>query len=509
MLLANTQQIRLADAIQIEEYQYPGILLMEKAGMLAAERICEEYGIHQPFLCLIGPGNNGGDVWVIARELHLKGYNVLGLCSHPRDRYKGDAQVMFQVAEKVGVKWQVYEREEVDEWIENQAISPILIDGLLGTGVQQEVRGLIKDMLSFFREKALPTIAIDLPSGLNAHSGRIQNEVLPAEKTYTFQLPKVCHQVTPASIACGKVEVLDIGIFPQVIDKLGIRRETLDNAWFKENFQRRRSDSHKGSMGHSLLIGGSKAMGGALVLSALGAKHSGVGLCTCMSVEVNRQLVLSQIPEVMFAGVGEDEDLGPEHLEQILPFLEKKKAVCIGPGMGDVKATADLLKLLLPHIKVPLVLDAGALSALAAYQELWALLPEHTVLTPHPGEMRGLMPGEDVINERLEVTEKLSTEKKCTVVLKGQGSIIAGGEKTYINTTGNAGMASGGTGDVLTGMIGSFLAQGYEAEKAAALACFLHGAAGDFVAKEDHENGLLASILSKSIGPTILSLLEN
>ena len=416
---------------------------------------------------------------------------------------------MFQVAEKVGMKWQEFDAETVNYWIANQAKPPILIDGLLGTGVKQEVRGVIKDMLTFFSRKALPTIAIDLPSGLNADSGRIQNEVLPAEKTYTFQLPKVCHQVTPASLACGEVVVLDIGIFPQVVERLGIKREILDKDWFRENFQKRKSDSHKGSMGHVLLIGGSKAMGGALLLSALGAKHSGVGLSTCVSIDINRQLVLSQIPEAMFAGVGGDEDLEPTHLEKILPFLEKKKAVCIGPGMGNVKATADLLHLLLPHIKIPLVLDAGALSALAVYPELWDLLPEHTVLTPHPGEMRRLMPGEDVIYQRLEVAEKLASEKECIVVLKGQGTIIAGAEKTYVNTTGNAGMASGGTGDVLTGIIGSFLAQGYEAEKAATLACYLHGAAGDFVAKQDHENGLLASSLAKSIGPTILSLLKN
>ncbi|MEM7511002.1 MAG: NAD(P)H-hydrate epimerase, partial [Bacteroidota bacterium] len=270
MLLANTQQIRLADAIQIEQFQYPGILLMEKAGTLVAERICGEYTTHQPFLCLIGPGNNGGDAWVIARELHLKGYTVLGLCSHPWDRYKGDAQIMFQVAEQVGVHWEPFGAEEATKWIEKQAISPVLIDGLLGTGVQQEVRGVIKDMLAFFRGKALPSIAIDLPSGLNADSGRMQNGVLPAEKTFTFQLPKVCHQVTPASIECGEVVVLDIGIFPQVVEKLGIKRETLDKAWFRENFLIRESDSHKGSMGHVLLIGGSKAMGGALLLSALG-----------------------------------------------------------------------------------------------------------------------------------------------------------------------------------------------------------------------------------------------
>ncbi|MEL6194213.1 MAG: NAD(P)H-hydrate dehydratase [Bacteroidota bacterium] len=509
MLLANTQQIRLADAIQIEQFLYPGILLMEKAGTLVAEKICEEYPLQQPFLCLIGPGNNGGDAWVIARELHLKGYQVLGLCSHSRDRYKGDAQIMFQVAEKVGVNWQEFDAETANQWIANQAKPPILIDGLLGTGVQQEVRGVIKEMLSFFKEKELSALGIDLPSGMNADSGKVLNEVIPAEKTFTFQLPKVCHQVTPASLECGEVEVLDIGIFPQVVEELDIRRETLDKDWFRENFQKRKSDSHKGSMGHVLLIGGSKAMGGALLLSALGAKHSGVGLCTCMSVEVNRQLVLSQIPEVMFRGVGEEENLGPDHLEQILPFLEKKKAVCIGPGMGDVQATANLLRLLLPHLKIPLVLDAGALSALAVYPELWDLLPEQTVLTPHPGEMRALMPEEDVINERLEVAEKLAGEKKCVVVLKGQGSIIAGEKKTYVNTTGNAGMASGGTGDVLTGMIGSFLAQGYEAEKAATLACYLHGASGDFVAKKYHENGLLASKLAKSIGPAILNLLES
>ncbi|MEM6764037.1 MAG: NAD(P)H-hydrate dehydratase [Bacteroidota bacterium] len=508
MLLANTSQIRQADQLQIEAYQYPGILLMETAGRLTAERICERFPSHQPFILLIGPGNNGGDAWVIARILHLKGYAIHLICSHTPERYTGDAHIMYQIAETLNIPWKQFDAGEVEEALAGFQVPPVLIDGLLGTGVQSALRGRIKEVISFFREKDLTTLAIDLPSGINADSGCVLNEVLPAETTYTFQLPKVCHTVTPAALTCGRVEVLDIGIFPEVIQQLGIQREWLDAKWFRENIQQPRSDSHKGSMGHVLLVGGSKAYGGAISLSAMGAMHAGVGLCTCASVEVNRSMLLSHCPEAMFLGLGEEQNIGKQHISLLEPVLKKKKAICIGPGMGEIPKTAAFLADFLPLVAVPVVLDAGALSAMATNPHLWEVLPNQTIVTPHPGEMRQLMSEADVIHKRLECAEKLAREKGCVVVLKGQGTIIAGPERTYVNATGNHGMASGGTGDVLTGIIGSFLAQGYPAETAAALGAYIHGKAGDLLAEKVHQHGVLASSLAQQIGPAIQSLMQ-
>ena len=482
MRLANTTQIREADRLQIEERQVPGILLMEQAGQQAALVISQQFPDQQSFLILAGPGNNGGDGLVIARYLYLAGKDVQVLLSHPPERYLGDALLNYHIIGELPIPLLLWSEEDIAEIVDSFSTPPLLIDALLGTGIQESLRDPILSILNQLRPLNLPVVAIDLPSGLSADTGELINPPLPTHTTLTFQLPKICHAVSPAAQACGKVVVLDIGIWPEVIDQLGIQREWLTKGWLAQQVIPRPLDGHKGSFGHALLIGGSRDMSGAIALSGMAAVRGGAGLVSVFTPMSCRQTVLQHVPEAMCLGMGDQmrSFLQAKDLPQLEEALVGKRVVAIGPGIGTREETADLIEGLLPRIQVPLVLDADALNLLSERPEWWNMLPESTILTPHPGEMRRLMDFPTLTQRRLEAAERLAQDRNVIVVLKGAATIIALPDgRSFVNSTGNPGMASGGTGDVLTGFLAALLAQGYELGIAAAMAVFLHGQAGD------------------------------
>jgi len=479
MLLANTAQIRKADQIQIFEKKLPGIILMEEAGSLSAKAIQRHYPDQKSFLIAAGPGNNGGDGLVIARYLHLTGREVQVLLSHPIERYEGDAKINYQVLAELPVPLILYGEEPLEVIVNSFMERPLLIDALLGTGIQSELRepaSLIIRELSTF---SLRTIAIDLPSGLGAHTGELINMPLKADLTLTFQLPKICHAVMPAAASCGKIEVLDIGIWPEVITALDIQRRLLDPDFLKAYVKDRQTEGHKGSFGHVLAVGGSENMAGAISMTAYAGMRAGAGLFSVLCPEEVKQTVLNHSPEVM-CRAGEGKRLTSLSLPLFDEMLKEKKAVVMGPGMDTQKESLEFFKEALPMIQVPLVLDADALNLLAANPELWAFLPESTILTPHPGEMKRLSGLENVNDRRLETAERMAQDREVIVVLKGSDTLIALPDgRTFVNPTGNPGMGTGGSGDVLTGIIGALLAQGYEPWMAACLGVFAHGQAGD------------------------------
>ncbi|RMG69110.1 MAG: NAD(P)H-hydrate epimerase, partial [Bacteroidetes bacterium] len=424
MLLAQTAQIREADRIQIEDRNLPGILLMEQAGRLSAEAIRARYPERRSALILAGPGNNGGDGLVIARYLLLAGWEVQVLLSHDPARYAGDALINYRIIAELPVPLLRYEEEDLDEVLASFRQPPVLVDALLGTGIRSELRGPVAEILAALRGTPLPVVAIDLPSGLSADTGEAINEVLPADFTLTFQLPKVCHHVTPAALACGEVVVLDIGIWPEVIVQLGIRREVLDLACGRAWYRPRRRDGHKGSYGHALLVGGSRPMAGAMVLSSEAALAGGAGLVTVLAPGSVRLPLLAQAPELMCRAFGDEACVRLDEAAVGLfdEALRGKAAVAIGPGLGTHPDTGAFLESILPRVQVPLVLDADALNLLAEHPHWWATLPEATILTPHPGEMKRLTGLANVNTRRLEAAERLATDRNAIVILKGAGT---------------------------------------------------------------------------------------
>ncbi len=510
MLIANATQIRDADQIQIHDMEYPGIILMEQAGKLAAEKLLELYPQQVDFIVLAGPGNNGGDGLVIARYLHLKGKHVQVYFSHDADRFQGDAEIQFRIMRHLPIAWGIWEAQH-SERILDDSHPPVVIDALLGTGIDAQLRDPIASMISYWRQKSFPIVAVDLPSGLNANTGQMINSVLQADHTLTFQLPKICHYITPAASECGSIHVLDIGIWPSVIHRLGISRSLLDEEFVRNHYRKRELDGHKGTYGHVLVIGGSAYMSGAIAMTGYSALKAGAGLVSILCPHLCREAVYALVPEAMCRSVGSSDTthVTLEHVEITKELLKGKSAVIIGPGMGTHPETLSFLEHILPDIDIPVILDADAINLLSQTEAFETYLTPQTILTPHPGELRRLIE-EPVSEKRLEFTESFVQDNPCILLLKGAGTIVALPDgKTYINTSGNPGMATGGSGDILSGILGALISQGYEPDIAVPLGVYLHGKAGDAIANEQGMEGLVATDIARVFSKVWKEIVES
>ncbi|MEM7037527.1 MAG: NAD(P)H-hydrate epimerase, partial [Bacteroidota bacterium] len=407
MLLSDATQIRMADQIMIEEHAFAGILLMETAGRKSTEFILQHFPNQNLYLVLAGPGNNGGDGLVIARYLKLAGKNVRILMSHPAEKYKGDAKINFDALKGANVPMGEWGKVEIPE-IKPGDAAVLLIDALLGTGVKSEVRGTIADMLTHFRPLDLPCIAIDLPSGHFADTGAAPPQSgLRAQHTLTFQLPKIAHYVYPAAESCGEVHAVDIGIWPQVVRALGIRRHLLDQATCAAFLAARPTEGHKGTFGHVLSIGGSARYAGAIALTGHAALHIGAGLSSVFAPEATRTALFETGPEVMLAATS-DSSLQPQDVAACRAFMDERgiQTLAIGPGMESGPEQASFLRALLLGMRAPAVFDADALNLIAQHPKFLDLLPNGSILTPHPGEMGRLAPeGPYCKTHRLEAAE--------------------------------------------------------------------------------------------------------
>lgn len=500
MLLANAEQIRSTDQTMIESLDFPGLLLMETAGRKTAEFIFREYPSNKEFLVLAGPGNNGGDGFVIARYLHLVGHTVSLLLSQYPEKYQGDALSNLQALKGSKVPMAIW--PEQPPFTETS----VLVDALLGTGIQSELRGSVAEIIAAFRSHPGEVVAVDLPSGLDANTGFVLNQPLSAAHTLTFQLPKLCHAVSPASNFCGVTTVVDLGMWPQVVADLNLNRHWIDGVLARPALQNRPQDGHKGTFGHAALVGGSRPYVGAVALSAHAALHVGAGLSTAFAPEISREAVLGLGPEVMLQGQSGD-CLHAELAASAIELL-KGKAVGIGPGMGQANETASFLEAVLKAAEQPMVLDADAINMIAAQPQLMDLVPKGSIFTPHPGEMRRLSGNPEVTERRLEVAEAWARKTEMVLVLKGAGTIVCDGDQTWVNSTGNSGMGTAGSGDVLTGVIVGLLAQGYPPSTAAWLGVFIHGLAGDCAALTESQPGVTATSILSNLGPAIQLTLE-
>jgi NAD(P)H-hydrate epimerase len=501
MYIATSSQIRKADQLMIEEYQFPGLLLMETAGRKCAEFILEQYPNQSHCFILAGPGNNGGDGFVIARYLHQAGKNVEILLSHPPDKYQGDALINYNALQGADLPIVIW-GQATPQLTEGT----LIIDALLGTGIKDAPRGPIADIIREYSDLGLPSVAIDLPSGLNADTGLVYKGFQPISATYTltFQCPKICHFVTPASNFCGKVVTVEIGIWPEVMEELEITRFVLDGNLASSFWQSPPKDTHKGRQGHSLLLGGTRQFAGAIALSSHAVLRSGGGLSTAVTVEAARMAIYAVGPEVMVKAFPGD-SLSEAKAEEVVDFVKNLRpdALGIGPGMG--KEAANLMSALLKQFaETPMVLDADALNLLADHPQMWDLIPENAILTPHPGEFARLAGEEYSDADRINAAEKFAREKNVILVLKGAQTVIASPDgQTFVNASGNPGMATAGSGDVLTGTITSLLSRGYAPFFAAALGVYLHGLAGDLCAEESGEAGVTAGGIMNHLGKAI------
>ncbi len=500
MLLAQSQQIREADRIMIHERSYPGLLLMEHAARASTDRLLTLFSEKNSFWILAGPGNNGGDGLAMARMLHLAGRHVHVWLAQDPALYTGDAAIQRDILQHLPVPTQPWTLAEAKAALDSLPEVPVWVDALLGTGVTPPVRGAVAKILRDIADMPGPRVAIDLPSGLNADSGEVVGDSFPADHTLTFQLAKVCHYVYPAAGRCGQVAVLDIGIWPEVIAQLGIRRQVTDLAWVKSHWKTPDRDAHKGTQGHVLVVGGSAQYRGAMALTAAAALRAGAGLVSLAVPEEVIPVVLQHVPEAMCLPGISAGNFKEQDAEAVWAALQGKQVLVIGPGMGQGEEQMAFLLKLLPRVEVPVLIDADALNLLAQVPDWPALRKSEWLITPHPGEMARLTGSREVLGRRLETAETFAKTWGVTILLKGAYSLIAAPDgRTWVNPTGNPGMATGGSGDVLSGIAGGLLAQGYDPTTAAVLAAWYHGQAGDAVAAVYGEAGVTAGRMVEAI----------
>jgi len=514
MYILNKEQMQEADRITISEYGVPSIVLMENAALSVLKIIEEKFPDISRVAVLCGKGNNGGDGLALARHLFNKGYDTkIYLFAKPKD-LKGDPKINFLICQKMGIEIKSVPSEKQFYEIFPQLFDyPLIVDGLFGTGIDKPLEGFWANVVEAINSLKSIILSIDIPSGLSSSTGEVLGPAIKADVTATFGAYKIAHIFPPASNYCGKVHLFEIGIPRELISN--ISKLILSNKNVLRNFiPYRKMESHKGNFGHLVVVAGSKEKPGALSMSALGALRCGVGLLTCASVESALSVLHSHSYEAMGLILDQTPDgtIALSSLPKILNFLEDKDALVLGPGLSLNEETQEFIRRLVLNTSIPVVIDADGLNAFSKNLKLLKARKGDKILTPHPGELSRLLdvPLEDIKKDRIKYAKETVKESGSIVVLKGFLTLTANpNEVIWVNPTGNPGMATGGMGDILSGMIGAFLAQKIEAFKSAPLAVFLHGLAGDLAAKTKTEEGLIPRDLIEKIPDSFLEIFKN
>jgi NAD(P)H-hydrate epimerase len=500
MIVVTAEEMREMDRLTIQEYGVPSLTLMERAGDAVSAAITEKFAApaKKGVLIVAGKGNNGGDGFVVARLLKKRRVRceVALLARHAE--LSPDAAHNCRAFEKIGGKVTEVAADQLGILARSVGGKGLLVDAILGTGIKSEVRGLYAEAITLMNASGLPIVAVDIPSGLDTDRGLPLGAAIQAELTVAFGYAKLGEVIYPGVDFTGDLAIADIGIDPRAERTVQPATELLvaeDMRWL---VPRRASDTHKGTYGHVLVVAGGRGKTGAAILACRAAMRAGAGLVTLVAPRSLNDVFASSLVEVMTEPSPESDagDLAELSSEQWLRLLERKSALVFGPGLGVGDAARNNLRWLLRNLEIPWVIDADGLNNLAFDLDRLKRARTPPVLTPHPGEMSRLI-GEStaaIAQDRVGIAREFAIEHHCYLVLKGARSVVATPQgKAYINSTGNPGMASGGMGDVLAGMLGALAGQGFDLEDAVKLGVFLHGFVGDRAAMDKGEIGLIAS----------------
>ena len=505
MKLLTARQVRDLDRRAIEDFGVPGLVLMENAGRAAAEQGAAHFAgsFPGPVLVLCGKGNNGGDGYVIARHLANRGWQVATLVFAARESVGGDAAVNLEILLRSGAEVEFVTTAADLAAALGRRRPRWLVDAIFGTGLNSEVQGLARQAIEWLNGSGLPVLAVDIPSGVDADSGRILGAAVRADLTVTFACGKLGQVLYPGSGLVGQLSVADIGMPVSLVDESPDALGFVDASVAAELLPPRPEAGHKGTFGHLLVVAGSVGKSGAAALAAEAGLRSGAGLVTLASGASQQPVLAAKLTEVMTAALPENDGaLSQRAGTPVRELWAGKQALALGPGLGLQPETVALVRSLVGECPLPLVLDADGLNALAGHVEPLARREAATILTPHPGEMARLLGAtvRDVEHDRVGAARSFAQQHRVVLVLKGARTLVAFPDgQLRINGSGNPGMASGGMGDVLTGILGGLLAQGLQASEAAVLGVFLHGLAGDRVAARLGDAGLLASDLLREL----------
>ena len=513
MRVLNASQMREADRRTIDDIGIPSLVLMANAGRQAVAAMEAMYSdLHERQVAVLcGRGNNGGDGFVVARTLAQRGVDVSVFLMGRVVDVRGNARTNLEILGRIGVT--VVEIADSQAWelhFSEVSDCTLIVDAIFGTGLNAPVSGLIESVITDVNSSGIPVVSIDLPSGLSADSVDLIGPSIEAGLTVTLAAPKLPLVLPPGEIHAGDIVIADIGIPNDVIESLdGPHVALLTRASMRELISPRTPDSHKGDYGRVLIVAGSRGKTGAAHLAAVGAMRSGAGLVTVATPATCQGVVASMGPEYMTEALDEtDGGLDIEGVERILELA--RDVIAIGPGLGQGRETREFVRQVVDRATTPLVIDADGLNAFGDEPDrLAGREGRDVIITPHPGEMARLvgMSIEEVQASRLEIARNFAVAHHVYVVLKGHRTLIATPDgKIFINPTGNPGMATGGTGDVLTGMIAAWLAQLLDAEAACKLAVYLHGMAGDLAEADEGDVGMTSADVASHLGDAVLEL---
>lgn len=513
MKLATAAQMREIDKLAIEQYHLPGVVLMENAGAAVAREVERLLGgIKDKKICVFaGLGNNGGDGFVAARYFANGGAKVKVFLIGEKARITGDAQIHADVLSRMGVD--VMEITGDRDWDKVRiavTFSDCLIDALVGTGFHGEMSEPLALIVDIINRSGKRVVAVDVPSGVNADNGQVQGSAVKAHLTVTFGLPKPGLLLYPGASQAGEVVLDGIGLPLPLLATAPVQQMTITAGYVKQLLPKRRADSHKGLNGHVGVIAGSHGYTGAAVLCASGALRAGSGLVSLAVANSLRSIMEAKMTEVMTRTLPELAS-GAIGLKSI-PFVEELSnywdVIALGPGMGRQNETQAAIREIVRNAEKPLVIDADGIVALAGHMDVIHQADAMAILTPHPGEMAQLtgLSAMQVNQDRIGIARRTANQWGSIIVLKGAPTIVAFPDgEVFVNTSGNAGMATGGTGDVLTGVIAALIAQGLSSHDAAVAGVYLHGLAGD-IASQAGAVGLIAGDLLQALPAAIAGL---
>lgn len=503
MKIFPAELVKAIDQYTIENEPISAIDLMERASIAIRNRIMELFpDIDAEFVIFAGTGNNGGDGLAVARLLAESGYRVSVYKVQTTAQTSNETQINVQ-------KLKASDNLQVSS-LQPETVMPylnpdvIIIDALFGSGLNRPLDGFNKQIVDYINSSGCRIIAVDMPSGLMAedNSDNDLEAIVKADYTITLQMPKLALILPDNDQYVGELSIIPIGLSPKALDGFPSNMFYVTNALASKMLYKRRKFSHKGTFGHCYLVAGSQQMFGAAILSSKACMRSGSGLLTSHIPSGCQSALNIAIPEVIV-----EQDSSSEQFTQH-GNLTSFDAIGIGPGLGTSSATAAALSGLLVDAKrMPLIIDADALNIVAYNKDLLKSIPKFAILTPHPKEFERLAGGWNNDIEKLQLLLKFTKEYSLYVVLKGANTVIASPDgKLWFASVGNPGMATAGSGDVLTGIILSLLGQGYSPEEASILGVSLHGLAGDFAASDKGQESLIASDITDNIGNAFKAL---
>lgn len=501
------------DRYSIERLGIPGIVLMENAALKVVKHVEQYFGdnplIPKDVLIAAGKGNNAGDAFAVARHLTILGYNVKLYCLFEKETISGDARLNYDILPGLGVDIRFLTGDqELHELEDDIRSSGAVIDGIFGTGFKGQTQGVIARVIDSVNRNSGYTISIDIASGVEAATGKAADTCIRANTTVTFELPKIGQLVYPGAGYTGKLQVESIGMPLQAIESVEINTFLTGRERVKGIIPKRGADFNKGTCGKVAVITGSYGMAGSGCIASKAGLRTGSGLVYAAVPKSLIGIYQSVVPEAVCTGLEENEGAVAEAAAgAILDIIKKCDVAAIGPGLSGAGSIYCIIDSIADKINVPVILDADALNALSKDTEVFRKFRTDVVITPHPGEMSRLT-GLDtsyIQQNRLEVARKYAAAWGVTVVLKGAGTIIAHKDGTaFINPTGNAGMATAGSGDALAGVIASLIGQGAGAFEAAAAGVYIHGLAGDLAAGVKGEHGMTAMDIVENIPYAIM-----